>query len=189
MNLYPIILFLHLCGDVGIFVGLGVQLLSLAALARAQSAEQVHAIVWLIPVSDRIGIISALLTIATGLYMTLTVWGLQTGWIVVALASLILFLPLLIGGIIEPRTRAIVALARETPEGLIPETLDQRIHDPVLNIALQMMAAVLFGLVFLMAIKPVLIDSIITMTIALILGLASGLWFWRAQRWQGKIKR
>src|SRR5687767_8349785 len=99
MSLYTIVLFLHVCGDVGIFVGLGAQLLSLIALWRAQSVEQVRAIVWLIPISDLIGIISALLTIATGLYMTLTVWSLQTGWIAVALTSLILFLPLLIGGI------------------------------------------------------------------------------------------
>jgi hypothetical protein len=189
MNLYIIVLFFHVCGDVGIFIGLGVQLLSLVALWRAQSIEQVRAIVWLIPISDRIGIISALLTIATGLYMTLTAWGLQTGWIVVALASLILFLPLLIGGIIEPRTRAIVAMAGETLDGLLPETLDQRIHDPVLSAALQMMAALLFGLVFLMTIKPSLIDSIITMTIALTLGLTSGLLFWHAQRQQGKIRR
>ena len=188
MSLYTIVLFLHVCGDVGIFIGLGTQLLSLVALWRALSVEQVRAIVWLIPISDLIGIISALLTIATGLYMTLTVWSLQTGWIAVALTSLILFLPLLIGGIIEPRTRAIVAMARETPDGLLPETLDQRIHDPVLSAALQMMAALLFGLVFLMTIKPSLLDSIIAMTIALTLGLASGLLFWRTQRRQGKIR-
>jgi hypothetical protein len=187
MNLYPIVLFLHVCCDVGIFMGLGAQLLSLVALRRAQSVEQVRAIAWLIPISDLIGVISALLTIATGLYMTLTIWGWQTGWIAVALASIILFLPLLIGGVIEPRTRAIVTMAREAPDGLLPEALDQRIHDPVLGAVLQTMAALLFGLVFLMTIKPSLVNSIIVMAVALALGLASGLPFWYIRGRKGKI--
>lgn len=187
MNLYPIALFFHICGDVGIFIGLGVQLLSLTALRRAQSVEQVRAIAWLIPLSDLMGIISALLTTVTGLYMALTVWGWQTGWIAVALASLILFLPLLIGGVIEPRTCAIVAIAREAPNGLLPEALDQRIHDPVLGAALQTMAALLFGLIFLMTIKPSLVNSILVMAVALALGLASGLPFWYIRRQKGKI--
>jgi ABC-type spermidine/putrescine transport system permease subunit II len=189
MNSYSIALFLHVCGDAGIFIGLGVQLLSLAALQRAQSVEQVRAIVWLIPLSDRVGVISALLTIVTGLYMALTVWGWQTGWIIVALASIILFLPLLIGGVIEPRTRAIVMMARETPDGLLPEALDKRIHDPILGAALQTMAALLFGLVFLMTIKLSLVNSIIVMAIALALGLVSGLLFWRTRRRQSKMIR
>lgn len=189
MNLYTIILFLHICGDVGIFMGLGTQLLNLAALRRARSVEQVRGIVWLIPISDLIGIISALLTIATGLYMALTVWSWQTGWIAVALASIILFLPLLIGGVIEPRTRAIVTIVRETPDALLPEALDQHIHDPVLGAALQIMAGLLFGLVFLMTIKPSLVNSIIVMAIALALGLASGLPFWYIRRRKGKIWR
>lgn len=187
MNLYPIALFLHVCGDVGIFIGLGTQILSLMALRRAQSVEQVRAIAWLIPISDLIGTSSALLTIATGLYMALTVWGLQTGWVAVALASLIILLPPVIGGVIEPRTRAIVTMAREMPDGLLPETLDKRIHDPVLRAALQIMAALLFGLVFLMTIKPALIDSITAMTIALALGLVSDLPFWYIRRRKGKI--
>jgi hypothetical protein len=188
MNLYSIALFLHVCGDVGIFIGLGTQILSLVALRRAQYVEQVRAIAWLIPLSDLIGMSSALLTIATGLYMALTVWGLKTGWVAVALASLIILLPPVIGGVIEPRTRAIVTMAREMPDGFLPETLDKRIHDPVLSAALQIMAALLFGLIFLMTIKPSLIDSIIAMTIALTLSLASGLLFWRTQRRQGKIR-
>ena len=187
MNLYSIALFLHVCGDVGIFIGLGAQMLSLTALRRVQSVEQVRAIAWLIPVSDLIGVSSALLTIAAGLYMTLTVWGLQTGWITVALASLLLLLPPVIGGVIEPRTRAIVTMAREAPDGLLPEALDRRIHDPVLGTALQTMAALVFGLVFLMTIKPSLVDSIIVMTVALALGLVSGLLFWHIRRRKGKI--
>ncbi len=188
MSLYVLALFLHVSGDVGIFIGIGAQLLSLAALRRAQYVEHVRAIAWLMPISDLIGVSSALLTITTGLYMALTVWDLQIGWIAVALGSIVVLLPPLIGGVIEPRTRAIVTMAREAPDGLLPEALDKRIHDPVLGVALQMMAAVVFGMVFLMTIKPSLVGSITVIAVALALGLASGLLFWRTRRWKGKIR-
>jgi hypothetical protein len=145
----------------------------------------VRAIAWLIPLSDLIGVISALFTLTTGLYMALTVWGLQTGWIAVALASLILLMPPVIGGLIEPQTHAIVTMAKEAPDGLLPEPLEQRIHDPVLGAALQTMAALVFALVFLMIIKPSLFDATIVMVIALALSLP----FWCTQKRQGKIRR
>ena len=189
MNFYAMALFLHVCGDIGIFIGFGVQLLSLVALRRARSVEQVRVIAWLIPLSDLLGVVSALLTIATGLYMGLTVWGLLTGWIAVALASLILLLPPVIGGIIEPRTRTIVKMAGEAPDGLLPEALNKRIHDPVLGVALQTMGAFLFGLVFLMTLKPQLAQAILVMAVALMLGMVSGLPFWYIQRQKGKIMR
>ncbi len=182
MSLYTIVLFLHVCGDVGIFVGLGAQLLSLMALRRAKSVEQVRTIVRLIAMSDPIAVISALLTIVAGLYLALTVWGLLTGWIAVALASIVVLLPPLLRIIIEPRMRAIVTMAEQASDGPLPAALDWRIHDPVLGTALQMAAAVVLGIVFLMTNKPSLPGSILAMIVALILGLASGLPLWRAAR-------
>ena len=182
MSRYSIVLFLHVCGDVGIFVGLGAQLLSLMALRRAKAVEQVRTILKLIAMSDPIAVISALLTIIVGLYLALTVWGLLTGWIAVALGSLIVLLPPLLRIIIEPRMRHIVTMVEQAPEGPLPAALDLRIHDPALGTALQTATAVVLGIVFLMTNKPSLAGSILAMIIALILGLASGLPLWRAAR-------
>lgn len=182
MNVYRFILFLHVCGDIGIFIGMGIQLFSLAALRRVRSVEQVRAIAGLIVVSDRISAISALLTIAAGLYLASTVWGLHTGWIAVALASIFFLLPPLIAGIIEPRMRALVAMTKELPDGPLPEPLAARIHDPLLGAALQTAASVVLGIVFLMTNKPSLAGSITAMAGALALGLASGVPLWRARR-------
>jgi hypothetical protein len=182
MNLYSLMLFVHVSGDIGIFIGIGIQMLSLIALRRATRVEQVRAIAGLITLSDPISVISALVTIAAGLYMALTVWSLQTGWIAVALGSLVVFLPLLIAGVIEPRMRAIVTMAKEAPDGPLPATLDARIHDPLLGTALQTVAAVVLAIVFLMTTKPELASSVVAMVVALALGLASGLPLWRAAR-------
>jgi uncharacterized membrane protein len=182
MKLYPLMLFLHVTADILIFVGLGVQLFCLAGLRRAQTVEQVRALVPLIRLSDPLGITGGLLVILSGLYMALTVWDLRQGWIATALGSLILFLPPLIGAIIEPRTRAIVKHAAGAVPGPLPPELRARLHDPLLATALQTAAAVVLGIVFLMTNKPALAGSVAAMGVFVVLGVVSGLPHWRAVR-------
>jgi Predicted integral membrane protein (DUF2269) len=185
MNLYTIALFFHVSGAIGYFVGIGTWLFILVGLWRAKRVEQVRALVNLIGLSGPFSGISVLLLLASGFYMALTAWGLQTGWIDVALISLILMLPLGTA-LIEPRRRAIDRLAQETPDGPLPQSLEKRIHDPVLLTALQTVAALLLGIVFLMTTKPSFIGSLIVMAVALALGLASGVLVSRATRTRGQ---
>ncbi len=173
MSIYTIVLFLHVSGAIGYFAGMGTWLFGLAALRRAQRVEQVRALTNL---AGRLGPlfgISVLLILATGLYMAITAWGLRTGWIAVALVSLILIAPLGTA-FIEPRRRAIARLAREVPDGPLPQSLEQRIHDPILGTSLQTVTILLLGIVFLMTNKPSLIGSLIVMAVALVLGVVSG---------------
>src|SRR5260370_28262655 len=123
-------------------------------------------------------IVRGVVEIAGGFYMALTVWGWRTGWIDVALGSIIVLLGPLIAGAIEPRMKVIVALSETAPSGQLPEELRSRLHDPVLATALQSSAAVVFGIVFLMTNKPSLAISIAAMAVFLALCLVSGLPFW-----------
>jgi hypothetical protein len=185
MSIYTIVLFLHVSGAIGYFVSIGTWLFGLVSLRRAQRVEQVRAIVHLVGLSGPLFGISVLLILAAGLYMAFTAWSLQTGWIAVALVSLVLMAPLGTA-LIEPRRRAIERLARETPDGPLPQSLEQLIYDPVLFTALQTIAVLLFGIVFLMTTKPSLAGSLIVIVVALALGLASGLLVSRMTRtrWQ-----
>jgi len=185
MSIYTIVLFLHVSGAIGYFVSIGIWLFGLVSLRRAQRVEQVRALVHLVGLTGPLFGISVLLILAAGLYMAFTAWSLQTGWIAVALVSLVLMAPLGTA-LIEPRRRAIERLAREAPDGPPPQSLEQRIHDPVLLTALQTVAALLFGIVFLMTTKPSLAGSLIVIVVALALGLASGLLVSRVTRtrWQ-----
>jgi hypothetical protein len=181
MSIYTIVLFLHISGAIGYFVGIGTWLFCLAGLRRAQRVEQVRSLTNL---AGRLGPlfgISVLLILAAGLYMALTAWSLQTGWIAVAFISLILMAPLSTA-LIEPRRRAIDRLAREAPDGPLPPSLEQSTHDPILETALQTVAILLLGIVFLMTTKPSLTGSLIVMAVALALGLASGLLVSRTTR-------
>ena len=181
MSIYTIVLFLHVSGAIGYFVAIGTWLFGLVSLRRAHRVEQVRSLVHLIGLSGPLFGISVLLILAAGLYMAITAWSLQTGWIAVALVSLVLMAPLGTA-LIEPRRRAIERLAREAPDGPLPQSLEQRIHDPILSTALQTIVVLLFGIVFLMTTKPSLVGSLIVIIVALALGLASGLLVSRVTR-------
>src|SRR5579859_7830800 len=93
MSIYNIVLFLHIIGAIGYFLGIGTWLFILAGLRRAQRVEQVRALIHLNDLSGPFSGISALLLLAAGLYMAFTAWSIQTGWILVGLISLILIVP------------------------------------------------------------------------------------------------
>ena len=185
MSSYTIALFLHVSGAIGYFVGIGTWLFILIGLRRAQRVEQVRSLVNLIGLSGPITGISLLLILTTGFYMAFTAWSLQTGWIAIALISLVLMVPSG-AALIEPRRRSIARLAQEAPDGPLPQALEQRIHDPVLGTTLQTVAVLLLGIVFLMTNKPSLTGSLIVMAVALALGLVSGLLVSRATRPRGQ---
>jgi hypothetical protein len=182
MTPYSLALFIHVTADIGIFVALGVQLVCLAALRRSNSVEQASAFVHIIHISDPLSVISALLTISAGLYMAVTAWDWRTGWILTALGSIILLLPPLIAGVIQPRLRAIAAQVKAASPGPLPALLRARLDDPVLGTALHTAAAVVLGIVFLMTTKPALAGSVIAMAIFVALGLVSGLPLGRTAR-------
>ncbi len=160
-------------GAIGYFIGLGIWLFGLAVLRRAQRVEQVRTLTQLVRRTGPFFGISILLILATGLYMTATAWGFQTGWIDVALISLILIAPLGTD-FIEPRRRTIDRLAKEAPDAALPRSLEQSTRDPVLLTAVETVTILLRGIVFLMTNKPSLIGSLMVMAIALALGLALG---------------
>jgi hypothetical protein len=173
MSFNSIILFIHVTGAIGYFVSIGTLLFALVGLRRAQYIEQVRALIHLTDLSGPFGGVSALFLLATGFYMALTSWSLQTSWILVALISLLLMVPAS-AAVIAPRRGALDRLVREAPDGALSEALLEHTHDPILLSTPPTVTALLLGMVFLMTTKPDLTTSIIVMVVALVLGLASG---------------
>jgi hypothetical protein len=149
--------------------------------------NQVKMITSLIPITDWMGVSGSLLTIASGFYMALTVWGLRTSWILVALASILLIIGPSIGAIVEPRTRRLVKMAKKHVDGPVSPELGALIQDPVLGIALHTNLAVVLGIVFLMTTKPALTGAIAAMIVALTLGAASGFILWLGKEPQRRV--
>jgi Predicted integral membrane protein (DUF2269) len=181
MSAYTLALFVHVIGALGMFAGFGTWFIGLIALRRAERVEQVRTITTLLPLAHSVGAGSVVLVIIPGVYMALTLWGLQTSWVVVSIVGVLMAAP--IGPtLIEPRVETLGAMARETPDGTLSPALAARTHDPVLGTAMHTVSLLVVGIIFLMTIKPPLLASIITMAGALALGLLSSLPFWLAAR-------
>ncbi len=185
MNTYLIVKFLHVTGAIGYFVGMGTLLFSLAALQRVRRLEHVRVLADLLGRLTPLFGASILLLLTAGLYMASTAWGLLTGWIIVALVSLVVIVPIA-GGIVESRRRVIAKLAGEAPDGPLPAALVTRINDPVLLATPRTVTALLLGIVFLMTNKPAFFVALLVMGVALVLGLAWGLLAARTARRAGK---
>ena len=179
MSAYTLALFVHVIGALGMFAGFGTWFIGLIALRRAERVEQVRTITTLLALAHSVGAGSVVLVIVPGVYMALTNWSLQTSWIAVSIAGVLVAAP--IGSrLIDDRVKALGAVARETPDGALPTELAARTHDPVIGTAMHVNSLLVVGIIFLMTIKPPLLESIITMVGALALGLLSSLPFWLA---------
>jgi hypothetical protein len=181
MTLYTLALFTHIVGAIGTFIGVSVWLFAAMSLWRAQSVGQVRALSGLIQPSGVLAIVSILLLGVAGFYMAITVWGERATWILVATISFLLLAPF--GAfVIDPRLRALARAATAATDGPLPTAVAARTHDPLVGIGLSTYLGVLLGIVFLMTVKPVLVESIIAMVVATIAGLAGGLLVWWTMR-------
>ena len=175
MSIYTIVLFVHIIGAIGYFLSIGSWLFILVGLRRAQRVEEVRALMYVNDLSGPFGDGSGLVLLIAGLYLALSVWSLLTSWILVALISLILILPIN-AVLIGPRRRALIKqLEHSALEGKISLALSQHIYNPILWTTSQTTAVLLLGIVFLMTTKPDLGGSLIVMAVALVLGLLSSL--------------
>jgi len=176
VTLYTMLLFIHVSGAICLFIGFGIWLFGITATARAEQVEQVRTLADLLLMVRLVVPASAFVVIAAGLTMAQIAWGLQTGWIAVAPGSLVIIGP--IGTwVIDPKVRAIAALAQTLPDGPLPITLAERTHDRVLRVTMHTLIAMLFGIVFLMTTKPLLTSAIGAMVVSTLLGFASGVPF------------
>jgi hypothetical protein len=185
MNIYPTALFAHVVGAIGTFVGVSIWLFATEALRRALRRAlrlgQVRTLIGLIQPSGVVAVASIILLGIAGLYMAQTTWGVQAPWIVVATISFLLLAPF--GAfVIDPRLRALAKLIALAPEGPLPPALVARTHDPLVGVGLYTYIGVLLGIVFLMTTKPPLATSILAMSVATVIGLATGLLLWWAAR-------
>ncbi len=174
MTVYTIVKFLHVVGAIGYFIAVGALLFGLAALQRARRIEHVRALAEVVRRLTPLFNLSILLLLFAGIYMTVTVWGFETGWIDVALVSLLVIVPVA-AMTTQSRLSAIAQLAHAESDGPLSANLLARIHDPMMLIVPRTVITLLVGIVFLMTNKPDLPAALLVMALTLTLGLAWGI--------------
>jgi D-alanyl-lipoteichoic acid acyltransferase DltB (MBOAT superfamily) len=172
MNYNSIALFLHIVGALGFFVALGLEWSGLRQISRAMTPEQVNPWMGIQKSVRKMGFASMLIMVITGSYMTMTDWG-GTAWIYVTLGALILLIVLSVA-LTGPRM-ATIGRALATEKEPLSQTFLSLVNQPLLWISIQTRAAIALGIVFLKTTKPDLVWSLVTIGVAIVLGLASAL--------------
>lgn len=176
MSLYTLALFAHLLGVLGLFIAMGLQWTMTLQIRRARTIAQVRewgslakGLRWLNPVTG-------VLIIGAGIYMFVTAWSMNTPWIVVSLAAMLLMMVFGMG-IAGRRMKPIQQAARAAAPSAetIPAELQRRIHDPLLWIGTQLAASTALGIVLMMTVKPDLGVSLLVVGVAIALGLVAAL--------------
>jgi len=181
MNDYSITLFFHIVGALGFFVALGLEWTGLRHIRGATTAKEVGVWVGISNSALRLGIISMLTILASGIYMMARAWG-GVAWIIAALSALLLVIMLSVA-LTRPRMAAIKR-ALPTKNGPLPQTFHTLANHPFLWISIQTRLAIALGIVFLMTVKPGLGGSLLAIGIAIVLGLALSLPIARRERVQ-----
>lgn len=164
MNTYSIALFLHIVGALVLFAALILEWIGLWQIRSTVLSEQVRAWLGVLRGAHKAGFPSMLMTVITGVYM-MVMWG-WTPWLVTTIGALVLMIVL--ARVAAPRMKAL---------GLSLGAVD----DPFLWVSVQTRAAVALGIVFLKIAKPRSVDSLLTLGVAVVLGIVSALLMSRRQ--------
>lgn len=181
MSLYTVALFVHLAGVIVGVGGVGAWLFALMGVRAAHTVGQVRALLALYALAGNVALGGVLLIVVGGLYMALSTTLWQSAWLIVATISFVLVAGAG-GSLLGRRIQALSKAAAEAPEGPPSAALVAQMRDPFTGVALNTYLAVLFGIVFLMSIKPALVWSVVVVLIAAALGVLSGLPLLRTAR-------
>jgi hypothetical protein len=172
MNSFSIALFLHIVGALGVSIALGLEWTGLRQVRNAKLPEQVRAWLGILKDTNKIGILSMLTTVITGIYMVLNGLG-WVPWILIVLGALVLLIMLSVV-FTKPRMTAI-GQAVATENGPVSQTFYNLVNYPVLWISIQTRVAITLGIIFLKIAEPNLGGSLLTIAVAIVLGVVSAL--------------
>lgn len=171
MNIYSIIvLFVHIVGALGVSVVLGMEWTGLRQIGTSVLPDQVRAWMGMFNSLRKVGFISMLTTVITGIYMIVTYWG-GTPWIIVTMASLVLVI--VIAQVLTAPRMAAIGRALAAEKGPASQTFHKLVTNPILWISIQTRVAIVLGIIFLKIAKPDLGGSLLTISAAIVLGIAS----------------
>lgn len=174
-------LFLHIVGAIGFCVALALEWTGLRQLRSALLPEQVRAWMGIFKGANKLGLISMLMTVLTGVYMIFIEWGF-VAWIVVSLVTLLLVI--MMNLVLTRPLMMDIGRALRAEKGAVSETFRKLVNHPLLWISIQTRVVIVLGLVLTMIAKPDLTVSLLILGISIILGVASVIPVLRRERVQ-----
>jgi hypothetical protein len=169
---YHVALYFHILGAFGLIAAITVEAISLHGLRGATRRDD--ALMWLSisrGIVMRLAPASLALILVSGLYMTATTWG-PRGWILAALASLVLLA--IVGAVGTGMRMARIGPAVGGSQDPLSDELRGRLRDPILLTSLWVRSALVLGIALLMTLKPAGLTSLVTIVLAVAIGLLAG---------------
>ncbi len=172
MNDYSIALYVHIVSVLVIFVGLGMEWIGLSQIRSAQDSGQIRNWMGILKSVPKVGFPSMLVAVLSGLYLMWRVWG-GTPWLIMSIGALVLVI-VLSAALTGPRM-APIGRALMMEKGSVSQAVQRLASHPLLWISIQTRIAIALGIVFLKTAKPDWSGSLLTIGIAVVLGIASAL--------------
>lgn len=176
MKVYANIVFLHLAGMAGLFIGYGLEWTATARLRASTTANAARNWLGMYRLSLPLSGPALLVLILTGGYMAGVTGASKEGWIVVSFAGILV--ALVIGfALVMPRMKGIKAALPDGDAALSADALT-RVQDPVIVTLIRVRLFLALGIVYLMTVKPALFTSIAALCTAMVVGIlfSAGAW-------------
>jgi len=166
MNFYVLTLFLHIIGALGLFIGMGMEVIILKQLRDAKTNGQAFAGGGLMKILRTIFLSSTILLLLSGIYLVETSWG-WTAWVILGLTLMVV---LSVIGSVSGKKVGMTIASLGKPDEFIPEEARKKLSDPVILKSFIIRTALSLGIIFMMTLKPDWTGGIITIVVTLILG-------------------
>jgi len=176
MTLYSTILFLHIAGAIGLFIGYGLEWTISTLLRRATTVDQVRSWLRVYRVSPPLSGASLVVLILTGGYLASAIGAMKQGWMVASLVAILVAFSM--GFIFNlPRIRALRDSLAALSGTLSPEVV-ARLENAVLPTSIRVRTMLALGILYLMTAKSSLLVSFVALGIAVLLGLVFSIPAW-----------
>ena len=163
--LYLVALFLHVTGSLLYSASLAIEWLCSSKLRKAESTDKFSE--WLSTYSylHMISGIAWVLILIPGIYMMAVIWK-NAAWVTTAFTGFLLLV--IVGSIVTGKKMK--PIINEFKISGYTSGISKMINDQILNLSLKTRTTLTIGIVFLMAVKPGLSDSILILLISILIG-------------------
>jgi len=167
MDLYTLVVFLHITGAAGLFLGLGTEGSIFNFFDRAATTQQVLGIMGSMKFLRITFAVSTVLLLLSGIYMVIELWG-WTAW---AIVGIVLIVVLSGSGSMTGKKIVGVIKSLNASEKLQPADFQNKIGLPVLIKTFKIKIMLVIGTIFIMTMKADWVFSIVSIIVAFLIGL------------------
>ncbi len=177
MNLYHIVLFLHICALLAAISAGALVHFAEIRMRAGRTIGEVRPWVMLAGSVDKTFPLALLTLVATGAYMVSAAWAWNDGWVDTAIGGVVLLF--ITGGFLSSRGKALGRALGGDPHEFLSAATARMVCDPITRSVSCANTALAVGIVFVMVNKPSLPGALATLAVAVVTGMVVAIPLWR----------